>query len=504
MKSNRHWTLSKFLFVSVPLVETLYPSAAYGALKPVIIRNGYKCELVDVNLYLHKNYDEDTVDEINNWSMLAKDDISDHALAVLEQAYNDVLIPKIKDADWIAISVFSFYSCRPTVRLLQLLKQQRASSKILVGGNGVSSSLAEYNHTEFGMWCLSNGLVDYAMFGEGEVALDELLKGNDTYPGINDPEFEQIRYIESLELPDYSGINWDEYQDPRIMITGSRGCVRKCTFCDIGVTWPKFAYRKASHLVDEIKRSVYEHGLTKFEFTDSLINGSITNFYEFNNALANEKAKDPLLKDVTYTGQFICRNKNKMPESHYEAMHYAGCSQITVGIESFSERVRADIKKKFSDADVDYHLEMCGRWNIPNIFLMIIGYPTETLADHQANVRALHRYKQYSDAGIIFMMRWGLTMHIYDGTPISNMMDEMQIHVAGQGARESVFNWVSALNPDLTLAERIRRRIELHELSAELGYAMPNSRKELISLLEIANTYKYSGNKIVFPNITGN
>ena len=72
------------------------------------------------------------------------------------------------------------------------------------------------------------------------------------------------------------------YHDKKIYITGSKGCVRDCTFCDVAALWPKFRYRKAENLVQEIKEQFYNYGITTFDFTDSLINGSVSNFYEFN------------------------------------------------------------------------------------------------------------------------------------------------------------------------------------------------------------------------------
>ena len=492
------------MFVSVPLIEAQYPSAAYGSLQPIIQKNNLSAEFVDINIKLKQEMSEEMFDDLNNWSMFASSTIQEDTLSHYLDAVDRYLISKLdKTVEWIGISVLSYFSARPTTALLKHLQSKNIHTKILLGGNGLSSKLPESNNQEYGEWCLDQGLCDFAIFGEGELALDNLLKENTQYPGINNPMFEQVRDLDRIEDPDYSGIKWDEYQDPRIMITSSRGCVRHCTFCDIATVWPKFSYRSAERVVNEIKESVHRYGLTKFEFTDSLINGSVTNFDRFNDLLANEKERDPALKDVTYTGQFICRNQSKMPERTYELMHYAGCKQITVGIESFSERVRHHIKKKFSDADIEYHLEMCARWNIPNVFLMIVGYPTETLADHQANIRALHRYKKYSDSGTIFMMRWGFTMHIYDGTPISSMSDDLQITTLGVDNSDSVYNWVSALNPSNTLPERIRRRLELHELRVELGYAMPGANKELLAMLEIAKNYSGKNNTF-FPKVESN
>jgi radical SAM superfamily enzyme YgiQ (UPF0313 family) len=164
------------------------------------------------------------------------------------------------------------------------------------------SSVNETKNKPFGEYVRNLGLCDAVIFGEGEISLRELLNDNWQYPGINNTHFRQVTDLDSLPLPDYSGFNWKDYTDPRILITGSRGCVRHCTFCDIDLTWPKFTFRSAHHLVEEIRKATYEYGLTKFEFTDSLINGSIKNFNQFNELLIQAKAKNPAMASVTYTG----------------------------------------------------------------------------------------------------------------------------------------------------------------------------------------------------------
>jgi len=485
--------LNEFVFTSVPHIETLYPAAAFGALQPVVKNAGLHMTLNDINLYLKQTAPTEVFDEITDWSMFAKNTLSDVANDWLLKAYTDCI--DVSKSGWLGISVFSFVVTRATERLLRWLKTVNHKYTVILGGNGCMSVLADYDELEFGIWCLNNKLCDHVVFGEGEQALLELLSGNTDYPGIDNTNFKQIQNLDQLDYPDYSGIDWTQYHDPRIMITGSRGCVRHCTFCDIALSWPKFSYRSAEKLVDEVKMMVHEHGMTKFEFTDSLINGSVKNFDRFNELLIEAKSKDPALEPVTYMGQFICRSKQTMPESTYELMHYAGCNQITVGIESFSERVRYHMKKKFSDNDVDYHFAQCARWAIPNVLLMIVGYPTETQADHEANVRAMHKYKLYSDMGVIFMVRWGFTMNIFEGSPISAMKQELGLIEIDQGSADSVFNWISTKNPDLDLRERIRRRLELHTLGVELGYAMPNSKKELTTLLELAHSY--TGPKLI-------
>ena len=56
-----------------------------------------------------------------------------------------------------------------------------------------------------------------------------------------------------------------------------------------------------------------------------------------------------------------------------------------------------------------------------------------------------------------------------------------------QGLRDIALGmgWINKLNPTLTLAKRIRRRLELHELSVKLGWPQTRSREELTILYNI-------------------
>jgi hypothetical protein len=150
-------------------------------------------------------------------------------------------------------------------------------------------------------------------------------------------------------------------------------------------------------------------------------------------------------------------------------MKLAGCSYIYVGVESFSEKVRMSMDKKFDNCALDFHLEMCGKYQLSNTFLMIVGYPTETQQDHQLNVEALKKYQRYSQAGVIEMITWGFTTAILEHTPLHAQMSDLAIVPEFLDFAQPS-NWISLKNPDLTFRERVCRWLELTELSNELGY----------------------------------
>jgi len=441
---------------------------------------------VDLNLELQSQLDSHEWQQLLSYCELAKDTLDDHL-------WNKIAAISIKHVRShideytaiLAFSIFSIYSIRIAGRILPLMRDHFPDLSFLCGGNALSSSI-DGSKQIFGEKILHEGWAHNVIYGEGEVALKHFLQGDLLHPGINVANNQQIEDLDSLPFADYRGMDLDRYSGKRLLLTGSRGCVRDCTFCDIATVWPKFRYRSAALLVEEMRKNFYETGIDRFEFTDSLINGSTKNFRKFNELLYDAKQKDPALSGITYSGQFICKQSTNMVPEIYELMHLAGCKQITVGIESFSEHIRFHMRKKFTNADIDYHLEQCAKWALPNVFLMIIGYPIETSEDHAYTLDCLRKYQRFGQMDVISYLRWGLTMHIYEDTPLSKMMDDLGIDAGIHNVRDGLYAWNSILNPGLTLQERIKRRLEVHELSYELGYKMPMVNAELMSLKALA------------------
>jgi len=476
--------LDNILLVTVPKQDLNNPPAALGILSAICIQNSIEPRILDLNQILSKELTADEWQDLDVKSALGNNIPQLNLL--LKQKINDIFTKELKKhinkhTQFIAISVFTFESIVSTDILLECLSD--INVEVIVGGTGLESVFNNKPYYE-----TIADAVDYIVLGDGEISFDMILKRQCDKKIV---KYSNDRDLNNYPLPDYTKFPKQDYSWNKVYITGSRGCVRSCTFCDVANYWPQFRYRDADLLIEEIRKHVGETGVTHFEFTDSLINGNISNFYKFNQKLAELKIKDSNLKDVTYSGQFICRPEKQMPTQHYEAMHYAGCNQISIGIESFSESVRNHMKKKFSNADIDYHLEQSAYWGIPNIFLMISGYPTETQADHAENIKYLHKYQKYVYSNTIFMISFGFTMHLLHNTPIMNMIENLDIKIP-DNSMSNIFDWEVGNN---NLKNRILNRLELHEVAYKLGYKMPRSYSYLKFIEELAQ--KISNDKEV-------
>ena len=103
----------------------------------------------------------------------------------------------------------------------------------------------------------------------------EFLNGNLIYPGINGLPPVQIQNISELPIPDYSD-NLESFDYGSLYITGSRGCVRKCTFCDVGLLWFKYRWVDGEVLGKQVIELSKKHKIKNVAFSDSLVNGSMS------------------------------------------------------------------------------------------------------------------------------------------------------------------------------------------------------------------------------------
>jgi radical SAM superfamily enzyme YgiQ (UPF0313 family) len=361
--------------------------------------------------------------------------------------------------DWIGISVFTFNSQIFTTKLLEILKN-KTSAKIVLGGAGVTKNFGDSNiiFSDFGDKMIRKKLTHYVIHGEGDSAFPALIKGEEY---IN----KQQNSLENMPIPDYSDIDFSSYTRPTIVVTGSRGCVRNCTFCDVHASSPKYIYRPGEDVANEIIHQYFTYGVDKFHFSDSLCNGSMKEFRKFCKTLADAKLP------IEWRGQFIFRPG--MKDDDWDLVKASGCAGLWVGIESGSEAVRWHMKKKFDNEALYSSVHALGKRNIQILYLMIVGYPTETEDDFQESLRLLSETKQYAH---LIEVRIGITM-LLPNTEIRE--DESLWH-------GEIDLWKSYTRDGnlLDYQERYRRWKIMSDLVEELGFKPDHRRPQLEKLIK--------------------
>ena len=475
------------LFLTLPRLELRAPIIAPAILKATVEQHGFKSFCYDLNIELWNSIDKEQYGHVwfdTDLTFRYEDKFDEFWKTVLSEQLKKWIL-KIKEINpsWIGITIFSQRSKWITIKFCNYIKQELPNVKIVTGGT----------YSEFlSPWLLENKLIDAYVVGEGEYPLIEILKGNFDYPGINGQLPKQIDNLDNIPLPDYSDFELSKYPktwfDPRlpsnessniIYITGSRGCVRKCTFCDVASLWPKFRYRSGKSIAEEIRKQNQNHGSKMFLFTDSLINGSVKQLIDLCNTLIEYKENNLIDKDVIWQGQFIARSPKHMSEDVYAIMNKAGCYFVSIGIESGSEKIRNDMKKMFSDEDMDFTFRMCAKYNIKMAWLLMVGYPTETEEDFNKTLNLLERYNWINQKGLIKNIALGPTLEILKGSPLWNEQFNMGINW------DETKNWYLNNN---TKEARINRWLKLKERCEQLNY--PIVEKATDHLIAELNTLK--------------
>lgn len=490
--------------LTFPSQEIERPPAAIAALGGICQSLGIAYKVFDLNLMSANLLDQE------DYRLCEEHWRTDQTIALPNSWFrlmNSVILEiQLGSFDLIAVSVFSKFSTRSSHLFLTQLKSQ-VDILTVAGGQGLTTP---YGKTTYGKTLLERELVAYIATGDGEIIFNHWLQEDFNVPGTNDLPPVQIDDLESLPLPDFSKIKPSDYHSngrPGIYVTASRGCVRSCKFCDVPWRWPKYRYRKGITVANELYYHYQQTGVTTFQFTDSVINGNLKEFLAMQTRLSDLRLQDAGF-DVRWLSQFNIRRKKDMPESLYAAMQSGGAELLICGVEHASWDVRQHMGKEFNNDDLDWHIKMCAKYGIKNIFLMFVGYPTETLQDHTENLEFLSRYQKYMLAGTIVMIRWGYTGSIDHGSKLETKGDLVNIvpewpgldlgHMQGQD-QDWLYgrNWVNLDNPDLTLRERLRRRLEVQEKSFELGWPVTRSKEELDILYIIAD--QLLGEKKIVP-----
>jgi hypothetical protein len=490
------------LITAIPTQEVSKPPGILSVLAGCCETAGVTYDIFDLNLHMYKAMPAEVCQE------LAADFLQNRFRSLGHQQYYQQLCEDYLEvihttkATHLAISVFTYASVLAAHHLLRLLHEHAISCKIIIGGWGIKSVVHHITGSqEFGEWCLNNDLVHYCVYGEGETAFVELLRDNIAYPGINQDNQPQLLDLDQLPRPSHKKVHPEDYfyaTMPELLINGSRGCVRHCTFCDVSKYWEKYIYKSGDVLASELFEAWQSTGVQKFVFSDSLINGSIREFRKFNKRLIELKQSHADF-DPRYVGQFICRPRNQIKDLDYQEMAAAGCEVLVVGIESFSNRIRDHMKKKFSNDDIDNHFEQCARHGIKNVLLMLSGYVTETLEDHELQIEYLKRYQIYGLSRVIYAINMEAAgLLFFEHTPLMEMADELGVNFPHWESSHSLEDWVSAANPTLTARERLRRSLEVMQIAYDLGYKVANFPQRINEAERLVNDYQWLNQRTRF------
>lgn len=502
------------LVVSVPVLDLQYPPSSPAVIKSVVNSAGFSARTLDLNLHLKNICGNDNnfysiqynFENVSSHTIKTNDTIDaffDNDKEIIRE-WLQTSITKINNynARWLGISVFSYKSHKATLALCIEIRKQLPDIKIVLGGRGTSAYalgpdhdyfyqkiqtfLGTYPDLNFGETLLHYNIVDNIIQGDGEKAIIDLLAESANRNIIAQVEDIDLETVPFVDFDDYELDKYNYVNEPTIPITGSKGCVRKCTFCDIPVLWPKFKFRSGDHIAKEMIHLYNKHGVRKFYMSDSLVNGSMQAFTDFITVLAKHNQTYPD-RSIRWVGQYITRPVSKiLNDSYYDLLKASGGEGLTIGVESGSDAVRAHMKKQFKTVDIDTELEQFDRRGIVCVLLFFSCYPTERWEDFLDTVNMFIRYQKYCASGTVYKLTLGTPYTHHPQTPLWNMQDDIGL----ESKKGSDILWRLNKNKELTFVERIRRRLILQEVATALKLPMSRNSAELNQLFNSLELHK--------------
>lgn len=471
---------TKTLVINPPFLEPHRPPISCAIIGEVARLQGHEVVAKDLNIDLFNQVRHEKFMDLQNRYLFSKDESCTNYLTefVIQSLPTDF----VREFDWILVSVFSDQGYPLAEMILQHCKQH-TRGKVVVGGPGI---------TDKSDYLLKNQFVDYCVTGEGEIALKELFQGNDQYPGINGTAPVQIDDIENLPLPNYDFFQLKDYDwlldDPDFFIYGSRGCVRACTFCDVPSLWPKFRWRSGMSIAEEMIMNYEKYGVKNFYFADSLLNGNLKEFRIFLDKLSRSSYENKF----RWGGYAIIRPKKAHPAELFDQIQSAGGHFWSIGVETGVDRIRLDMKKHFTNDDIEWHLEQSQRIKLQNLFLMITSWYNETLQEHNEYLKIFQRWQNYAVDGTIHGVVLNPPLGLMDNTPLQDLVGKELFFQPSEGSRKHIkkLMWINSKMPELSFKERYRRTIAIAEEAIKYNWNITNREMKLREIKSVLEGYR--------------
>jgi anaerobic magnesium-protoporphyrin IX monomethyl ester cyclase len=204
---------------------------------------------------------------------------------------------------------------------------------------------------------------------------------------------EMISDLDQLPIP----AKYFDYQQ----ISSSRGCGMRCTFCGSPEFWGrKIRFRSPESVVEELE-ILYNKGIHFFYFSDDT--------FTINKERVIEICKKIIDRNMAIEWYSIAR-VDQVDEKILYWMRKAGCIQISFGVESGSNEIRAFLNKRISTSQIKKAFELTVSHGILARAYFIYGSPGETWETIQKTIDLIHQIKPLS---IIFYI-----LDIFPGTAL--------------------------------------------------------------------------------------
>ena len=278
-------------------------------------------------------------------------------------------------------------------KIAEIIREEVPQASVFIGG---------HHATIFGRELLENRDFDFAVVGEGEYTVMELVhaltwKGNgdlslikgliyrDGGEVVETPSRALIDNLDELPIANRDLIINPGYPAENNMII-SRGCPYNCHYCGAKLIWThRVRRRSVANVMKEIEYLLSRNKSKHISFWDD----SFTCNQKYTRELLVELRKHKGLRFSCITRLDLI-NPDLLSE-----MKASGCAQILFGIESGSDQILKLIDKKLNIEQIKKQTAVVNAADIPWLGFFIIGYPGERKEDILKTVKFMKELHPY-------------------------------------------------------------------------------------------------------------
>ncbi|MGV8122006.1 MAG: B12-binding domain-containing radical SAM protein [Candidatus Xenobiia bacterium LiM19] len=248
---------------------------------------------------------------------------------------------------------------------------------------------------------LDDAPFDYAVYGEGEVALPQLLDCLERKSGFQDvpnlifrdggggitvnPQGPFIQNLDELPMPAWDLLDHEQYfamnyfpdipinlnaRREIVSIFTSRGCPFKCMYCH-NIFGKKFRARSAQNVVDEIEYLYNTFGIRQFDIRDDIFNLYKSRVFAICDMILERGL------DIRFSFPNGLR-ADLLDEEIILKMKSAGLYRLNYALETASPRLQKMIKKHINLVKLREMIHFTSAQNILTNLFVMLGFPTET------------------------------------------------------------------------------------------------------------------------------
>ena len=441
----------KVLFINPPwyrlqgLIST-YPPMGALYIAAVLEQNGYVCRVWNADY-------SSRAEGVSEGSSTIKMKEMSHKYSRYLATLNDLHHPIWKEVEQIikqqSPDVIGLLTCTSSLgsvkNVARIAKQINPAIKIICGGPHATIQPEDI---------ISDENVDFVVQGEGEYITLDILQHIDDFQALEKIKGITFKHdgdvictgknetpidLSTLPLP-AKHLLLDKEKMPSVVfqpIFTSRGCPHRCIYCSSHkIHGYKTRLVPIETTLKEIRLLKKDFNVHHFFICDDTFGQNRRHTENFLNAILSEKL------NITWG----CQTRGeRIAEDLVKLMKKSGCTQVSIGVETGSPRIRKMIKKGNTVDDILSAARLLKKYKIEMAAFFMFGFPDETAEDIQMTIDLFEQLKPY-------------TAHCNIATPDPGT--EMLEMVQRKGRFNNIDDWNTFFhqNPDLFHIEQMEKK----------------------------------------------